>query len=188
MANAVHANQEGRGEAQPSRWTERAVVLVLALLGLTIASYLTAYQLGRVDAPWDPIFGSASSSRVMHSALTRLISPVPDAGMGTIGYLVEIVLVIVGGSERWRTQPYLVLLYGLTVAGMALVSLALVLMQAFVVRSGCSLCLCSALISFVNAALAQSEVRASLALVRGRYTSETTPQAAPNTSSRSRAV
>ncbi len=156
-----------RGDSGESRYrSERIAVLVLAIVGCAIASYLTAYQVGRVAAPWDPIFGSASSERVLTSSLTRAL-PVPDAALGAIGYLVEIVLVAVGGASRWRVHPRLVLVYGVVVAGMALVSLLLILTQAFVVHSGCALCLTSAAISLINAALARGEVWASLGLVRG---------------------
>ncbi len=155
----------GSGDERSYR-SERIAVLVLAIVGCAIACYLTAYQVGRVAAPWDPIFGTASSERVLTSALTRAL-PVPDAGLGAVGYLVEIVLVAIGGAHRWRVHPRVVLLYGLVVAGMALISLMLILTQAFVVHTGCALCLTSAAISLVNAALARGEVWASLGLVRG---------------------
>ena len=146
--------------------SERIAVLVLAILGCAIACYLTAFQVGLVAAPWDPIFGASSSERVLRSSLSRAL-PMPDASMGAIGYLVEIVLVAIGGADRWRVHPRIVLAYGVVVVGMALISLGLVIAQAFVLHAGCALCLTSALISFVNAGMARGEVGASLGVVRG---------------------
>ncbi len=147
----------------PSAWSKRAPLLVLAATGLVIASYLTSYQLGAIARVWDPFFG-AGSERVLHSTLSRLL-PVPDALLGALGYLADLVLGSIGGSNRWRTRPWVVLLLGVTVTVMAVVSVVLVFLQVVVLRSFCTLCLASAGLSLVVFALAWEEVAVSLECV-----------------------
>lgn len=151
--------------AHPSSWSHRGAILVLALAGLIVSCYLAGYQLGFVPAVWDPLFGSSSSARVLHSPLSRML-PVPDAALGALGYLVDAILTIVGGEQRWRTRPGVVLLLGLVAAGMALASLGLVGYQALVVRRFCTLCLASAALSFVILPLAWREAAAAWTAAR----------------------
>ena len=144
-------------EASPSAWSHRLPVALLALVGCGLASYLALYQLHLTPSVWDPLFGTASSEAVLTWA-----RPVPDAALGAVAYVVEALLTALGGPERWRTHPRLVLLFGLVLAGLALTSLALVLLQAVLVHAACSLCLLSAAISFINAWLGRPEVLATL--------------------------
>jgi uncharacterized membrane protein len=145
------------GQASPSSWSHRVPVAVLALVGCGLASFLALYQLRVTTSVWDPLFSAASSEAVLTWA-----RPVPDALLGAVAYVVEAVLTVFGGPERWRTHPRLVLLFGLVLAGLALTSLALILIQVLAVRALCSLCLLSAAISFINAWLGYPEVRATL--------------------------
>jgi uncharacterized membrane protein len=143
--------------ASPSSWSHRLPVIVLALVGCGVASYLTLYQLRLTSSVWDPLFGAASSEAVLTWA-----RPVPDAGLGALAYVVEAIVTGLGGQERWRTSPRLVLLFGLVLAGLAITSLVLIVIQVLVVHALCSLCLTSAAISFVNAYLGYPEVQATL--------------------------
>ncbi|MBV9328601.1 MAG: vitamin K epoxide reductase [Chloroflexi bacterium] len=147
--------------SSPSARSRRAPVFVLALVGAALATYLTLYQWHVTTAVWDPLFGSASSEAVLTSSLSRLL-PLPDATLGALAYLVEAILAVLGGEDRYRTQTWLVLLYGLVLAGLALTSLVLVLTQIFLVHALCTLCLCSAAISFINAWLGRDEVFAAI--------------------------
>jgi uncharacterized membrane protein len=144
----------------PSTRLKRARVLVLAAAGLAIASYLTAFQLGIVATMWDPIF-DGGSVHVLRSWLSRML-PVPDASLGALGYVADLVLTSIGGEDRWRTFPFVVLVLGVVVTGMAAVSILLVIFQAFVLRSYCTLCLVSAALSLVIFRLAWKEVSATL--------------------------
>jgi uncharacterized membrane protein len=140
-------------------------VVVLALLGGGLATYLTLYQWHVTAAVWDPLFGARSSEAVLTSAVSRWL-PLPDATLGALAYLVEAVVTAAGGTDRWRTTPWLVIVFGLVLAGLALTSLGLVLAQIFLVHALCTLCLCSAAISFVNAWLGRDEVLATLHALR----------------------
>jgi uncharacterized membrane protein len=143
----------------PSAWASRAPVLALTVTGLVISTYLALFQYGLIDTVWDPFFGPASSQAVLTSALSRAL-PVHDAALGGLAYLVETVLEAAGGTRRWRRQPWIVMLLGLTAAVMALVSLGLIILQAAVVGQFCTLCLASAGISLVVPFLIAHEVTA----------------------------
>jgi len=145
----------------PSSWSHRAPVLILALLGAAIATYLTLYQWHVTSSVWDPLFGASSSEAVLTSSISRIL-PLPDATLGALAYLVEALLSILGGTDRWCRRPRLVLLYGLVLIGLAVTSLGLVLIQLLVVRAFCTLCLCSAALSWLNPWLAHCEVMAAI--------------------------
>ena len=149
-----------------SAYGRRLPVVVLALLGAAISTYLTLYQWHVTHDVWDPVFGPASSAAVLTSFISRAL-PVPDATLGAAGYVVEAALGVVGGPDRWRRSPRLVLTYGAVVAVLAITAALLVLVQAALLHAGCALCLASAAISFINAGLARDEVTASLAFGRG---------------------
>ena len=144
----------------PSAWRERLLLAAIAAAGAAISAYLALYQLKVIDSVADPIFGSSSSHAVLFSSFSKSL-PVPDALLGTLNYLAEIVLDLIGGDDRWRSRPVVVLLFGALVAAGALVSIGLILMQAFVVGHFCTLCLTSAGLSILLAALASAEVRAA---------------------------
>jgi len=93
---------------------------------------------------------------VLTSSLSRAL-PVPDAVIGAIAYAAEAVLLLIGGPTRARTAPWIVIAYGALATAMAATAVALVLSQAFVVHAWCTLCLGSALVSWLVFALALRE-------------------------------
>src|SRR5579884_3669718 len=142
----------------PSAWKERRVFLALAVIGLLAAAYTSAAQLSIIPAMWDPIFGSASSYAVTHSAISRLL-PFPDGVLGVFGYLIFGSL---GDRERWRTAPWAALIFALVITGLGIVSLALTIAQGTIIRHWCSVCLVSALVSTLIFGLGIGEALASL--------------------------
>ncbi len=150
----------------PSRWPDRVLLAAVAALGLALSAYLAAYQLGAVAEPWDPLFGPASSARVLHSVVARML-PVPDAAVGAAAYALEIVLELAGGADRWRRHPWVVLAFGAVALGLGVAGVTLTVIQLAVVHSLCTLCLCSAAVSIAVAiAAAAGEVlRAALRVV-----------------------
>ncbi len=160
-----------RGTASdPSAWSARLPIAALTLAGLCIASYLAAFQLGVFSAVWEPFFGDGSR-QVLHSFISRML-PVPDAALGAAGYLAELVAGLIGGSDRCRTMPWLVALYGALVALVSVTAIGLACVQLFIIHHACTLCLTSAAISIVIAWLARHEVFASLALLKERRDKE----------------
>jgi uncharacterized membrane protein len=145
----------------PSTWRERIPLVVVATIGLLIALYLSAYQLRMLDTVWDPFFGSASSESILDSPISTIL-PVPDALLGAFGYLLDAVTGVIGSTRRWKTMPWMVILFGFAVGPLGITSLFLVIAQPVFFDAWCTLCLTSALISTVMIGPAMDEVLASL--------------------------
>jgi uncharacterized membrane protein len=159
-------HERGPNLKNPSNWAERAPAAALAFLGFGIATYLALNQVGVIRHVWEPLFGNGSLL-VLHSSLSRLL-PVPDAALGAFGYLVEGITALIGGNERWRALPWMTVIFGLVALGMACVSVALIICQPLVAHAWCTLCLCSACISFLIVGPALTELRAGVFTLRAR--------------------
>lgn len=148
----------------PSAWSQRVPICLLAFVGCLISSYLALYQWGLVDSVWDPIFGKGTE-RVLKSdaakSMDRLLH-VPDGAFGAWAYLSEAIFGLVGSTRRWQFRPWMVVLFGIDVIPLGLVSAALVVTQGFVIGEWCFLCLVTAAISLTLVVLAYDEVWASL--------------------------
>lgn len=152
-------------DSNPSAWPERGVLVGLALVGAAVAGYLTLVQVGVVGAAWEPFFG-AGSERVLNSSFSRAL-PVPDAALGLVAYVADVVLGVIGGADRWRRRPVVTLLFSAVVVGAAVGGLGLVVVQATVVHRWCTLCLASAGISVVILGVSRlREARAAVAYRR----------------------
>lgn len=150
----------------PSAWPRRIAIAVVSAIGFLIATYLALFQVGLTQSVWDPFFGHGSEL-VVTSSVSRSL-PVPDAAIGAAVYLADAILALVGGTRRYRTEPILPLLMGLAVAASVLVSIVLIILQPTVVHAWCTLCLTSAVISFVLGGLAWDEAEASFWVLRDR--------------------
>jgi len=71
----------------PSSWTQRLPIIVLALIGLYVSRYLAAYQLGHIPNVWDPYFAGSpldpqnGTEEIITSWVSRAW-PVSDAAVG----------------------------------------------------------------------------------------------------------
>jgi hypothetical protein len=148
----------------PSAWSERIPIVAAAFAGTIIAAYLALYQYRVVGDVWEPFFGSGSR-RILDSPISHLL-PVSDAALGAIGFLLDAASGAVGGPARWRTMPWLVLLFGLLVGPLGAVSVALVVAQPVAYGAWCTLCLATAVLSVVMIGPAMDEVLATLQHVR----------------------
>ncbi len=151
-------------EHNPASWSQRVPIVVLALLGFVVASYLGLYQIDAIDDVWEPFFGDGSKN-VLDSKLSRVV-PIPDAWLGAFGYLADAISGMIGGRKRWKTMPWIVVLFGLLVGPLGGISIALVMSQPLVVGSWCTLCLMSAVISVLMIGPAMDEMLASLQYLR----------------------
>jgi hypothetical protein len=145
----------------PSTWLQRTPIIALSLLGFAIAAYLAAFQIGLVETVWEPFFGSGSR-RILTSWVSELLHPVPDAGLGAFGYLLDAVAGVIGGRRRWRTMPWMVVIFGLAVGPLGVVSVLLVILQPVLFDTWCTLCLASGVISVLMIGPAMDELLASL--------------------------
>jgi uncharacterized membrane protein len=144
----------------PSTWNQRLPLVLVALLGTCIATYLSLYQLKVIHTVWDPFFGN-QTEKILTSSVSKLL-PVPDALLGAFGYIVDAVSGIIGGTERWKTKPWIVIVFGVAVGPLGLVSILLVISQPVFFNAWCTLCLCSAVISVIMISPAMDEMLASL--------------------------
>lgn len=92
---------------------QRLPIVGVALVGFTIATYLALFQYGVVDTVWEPFFGDGSVT-VLESRLSRVL-PVSDAVLGAAGYLADAVTGALFGVLRWRTHPWIVVIFGVAV-------------------------------------------------------------------------
>jgi uncharacterized membrane protein len=145
----------------PSEWSRRLPAFVLALIGLSIATYLTLFQVGVFADVWEPFFGNGSGVLLKQSSIAHLL-PIPDAALGAFAYLLDAILDFAGGSARWRTAPWLVLLFGALAFLLGITGVLLVILQPALFGAFCTLCLGSAVCSILTAAAASAEVAAAI--------------------------
>lgn len=148
----------------PSNWRNRLPIVVVAFIGTAIAGYLAAYQVRLIDDVWEPFFGNGSRT-ILDSGVSRVL-PIPDAALGMLGYLADAVAGIVGGVARWRTMPWIVVLFGIAVGPLGAVSILLVILQPVLFGTFCTLCLASAVASVSMIGPAFDEVLAALQHLR----------------------
>lgn len=129
----------------PSSWPERIPVVMLGFIGFFTARYLAGYQLGYSDTIFDPLFGDGTRD-VLTSDVSKAF-PISDAGLGAFTYLLDVIAGLAGSTYRWRTMPWLVVIFGVLVIPLGIVSITLVILQPLAVGAWCSLCLLSALVS-----------------------------------------
>lgn len=120
------------------------VAALVACFGLADSGYLTVKHLQGTY-----IRCGDECSAVLGSKYADGIAGVPLAGFGAVAYATVIIAAIfaAGGSGIGRQ------ILGLMAAAMALISLWLLYLQAFVIHSFCKYCLASAAASFVLAGL-----------------------------------
>ncbi|HEV2074553.1 MAG TPA: vitamin K epoxide reductase family protein [Thermomicrobiales bacterium] len=140
----------------PSSWWQRGPIIALGLISFLISRYLAAYQLGHIDTVWDPFF-KTGTARVLTSDVSKAW-PVSDAGLGATSYLLEALSGFMGGIRRWRTMPWMVVMFGVLVVPLGITSIILVILQPVMVGTWCTLCLTTALFMLVMIPLAVDEI------------------------------
>jgi len=152
----------------PSAWSQRIPICVIAGIGFVIAVYMALYQWRLIGSVWDPVFG-AQSMQVLDSEVSHTMRRwfgIPDAAFGAIAYLGDAIFGLAGSTRRWQYRPWMVVLFGIDVIPLGIVSAVLVLMQGAVVGAWCFLCLVTAVISLVLVVMAYDEVWSCLLFLR----------------------
>lgn len=147
----------------PSTGAQRLPIAALALIGLLISRMLTAYQLGHVDAAWEPFFmGDPSDPRNgTEEIITSDVSkawPIPDAGLGALSYILEILMAVMGGRDRWRTMPWMVAFFGILVIPLGVISIYFIIIQPIMIGTWSTPALIAALAMLVMIPFALDEV------------------------------
>lgn len=152
----------------PSAWSQRIPICILAAVGFLIATYMGLFQWGLVGSVWDPVFGKQTEN-VLDSDLSHQmygLFRIPDAIFGAIAYLGDALFGLAGSTRRWQYRPWMVVIFGIDVIPLGIVSALLVFAQGTVVGSWCFLCLVTAVISLILVAMAFDEVWSCLAYLR----------------------
>jgi uncharacterized membrane protein len=156
----------------PSGWFQRLPIIFLAVIGLHISRYLTAYQLGHIEGVWDPFFrGGPDPKNGTEEIITSYVSemwPIPDAGVGAVTYVLEILTGVIGAANRWRTMPWLVVLFGVMVAPLGIVSIAFIIIQPVLLETWCTLCLVAAAAMLVQIPYSLDELVATFQFLARR--------------------
>lgn len=132
----------------PASWMQRMPIAVLAVIGLLIARYLGAYQLGHVDSVWEPFFAGEGGMNGTETIITSDVSkawPIPDGALGAVVYMLELVMTWMGGRDRWRTMPWMVLALAILILPLGVVSIYFIIIQPIEIGTWCTLCLIAAL-------------------------------------------
>lgn len=149
----------------PSSWFQRIPIIILALIGLLVSRYLAAYQLDYVPGVWEPFFGSSDPGKNgTESIITSSVSeawPVPDAGLGALTYALEILVGMIGSSRRWRTMPWLVMLFGIMIVPLGAVSIFFIIIQPILLGTYCTLCLITAAAMLIQIPYSVDEIVAT---------------------------
>lgn len=151
----------------PSAWSQRIPICILAMIAFLIATHMALFQWGLIEAPWDPVFGN-QTRLVLESDVALMMHHwfgVPDAALGALAYLGDAIFGLAGSTRRWQYRPWLVILFGIDVIPLGIVSAILVFCQATIVGNWCLLCLITAVISLILVVMAYDEVYASLKLL-----------------------
>ncbi|WP_454754602.1 vitamin K epoxide reductase family protein [Cupriavidus necator] len=134
--------------------------------GLFISRYLAAYQLGHIDAAWDPLFGDGTE-RIVTSSVSEAW-PIADAGLGATVYVLEIITGVVGDKRRWRTMPWLVLLFGILIVPLGVVSIGFIIIQPIWIGTWCALCLIGALAMLLQIPYSFDEILSTSQFLKDR--------------------
>ena len=127
----------------PASWLQRLPIAVFAIIGFFIARHMAAYQLGYIDRAWDPFFGAGTETIITSDESKAW--PIADAGLGAVVYMLELVMTFMGGKQRWRTMPWMVLALAILVLPLGIVSIVFIIIQPIVIGTWCTLCLIAAL-------------------------------------------
>lgn len=151
----------------PSSFTQRIPIVALAFVGLFVSRYLAAYQMGHIDGLWDPFFGpgDAPVRNGSEAVVTSWVSkgfPIADAGLGAFAYALDILAGAIGDRRRWRTMPWMVLLFGLLVIPLGVVSVSFIIIQPPLIGALCTLCIIQAAVTVVLIPYSIDEVLATI--------------------------
>ena len=140
----------------PSTPVQRAPIIGLAFAGVPISMYLTAFQMGYIPQAWDPFFGDGTMT-IITSDVSKAW-PIPDAGLGAVSYVLEVLMGLMGDKRRWRTMPWMVLAFILLVVPLGVVSIFFIIIQPIVIGTWCTLCLLAALFMLIMIPFALDEL------------------------------
>jgi uncharacterized membrane protein len=148
----------------PSAWSQRYPIIAIAVIATLISGYLSLFQFELIKDVWEPFFGDGSR-KILTSSVSNIL-PIPDAALGALAYIADIVAAVIGGKKRWKTMPWIVITFGFFIGPLGFVSILLVILQPVMFDAWCTLCLASAVCSVAMIGPAMDEVLACLQYLR----------------------
>jgi len=147
----------------PSTDAQRFPIVAMGIIGLLISRMLTSYQLGHIDMAWEPFFSGslADPKNGTEEIITSDVSkawPIPDAGLGAVSYVLEILMAVMGTRARWRTMPWMVTFFGILVIPLGVVSIYFVIIQPIVIGTWSTPALIAALAMLIMIPFSLDEV------------------------------
>jgi len=147
MANKT---KNGLGEGSPSSEARPPmvfywVVALIALAGLTDATFLTVAHLTGDDA----VCGSSIGCSTVLGSVYATIHGIPTAAFGAVAYFTVFSLAVLFLCGYARVRLFLVIV----IASMFVASLYFLYLQAFVLHAFCPFCLFSAALTFLLAGI-----------------------------------
>lgn len=147
----------------PSTDAQRFPIVAMAIIGLLISRMLTSYQLGHIDMAWEPFFSGSpvdprnGTEEIITSDVSKAW-PIPDAGLGAVSYVLEILMAVMGTRARWRTMPWMVTFFGILVIPLGVVSIYFVIIQPIVIGTWSTPALIAALAMLIMIPFSLDEV------------------------------
>ena len=80
-----------------------------------------------------------------------------------------ILIGVVGSARRWRTMPWLVLIFGIMIIPLGAVSITFIIIQPIVIGTWCTLCLIGAAAMLLQIPYSVDEVVATIQFMRRRW-------------------
>ena len=121
------------------------ITAIIALVGLTDATYLTVAHLTGDDA----VCGSSAGCSAVLGSVYASVAGIPTAAFGALAYFVVFSASVLAAFDYARARTLL----ALVVAAMFAVTLGLLYVQAFVLHAFCPFCLLSAALTFLLAGI-----------------------------------
>jgi hypothetical protein len=87
--------------------------------------------------------------------------PIADAGFGAFAYALDILAGSIGDRRRWRTMPWMVLLFGLLIIPLGVVSVTFIIIQPPIIGALCTLCIMQAAVTVILVPYSVDEVLAT---------------------------
>lgn len=150
----------------PSAWSQRVPICVLAFIGFIVAGWMGLFQLNATGPVPEPIFGEGTN-KILTSKVSKFL-PIPDAVLGALGYLADAIFGLAGGTARWKRIPWVVIVFAIAVIPFGLTSLTLFILQPTLYDTWCTFCLISVAVSLAMVPYAWDEFMASWQWLRGR--------------------
>ncbi|MEO8880359.1 MAG: vitamin K epoxide reductase family protein [Gemmatimonadaceae bacterium] len=136
--------------------TRRQLLVLLAVVGVGIALYLTLYKVGVIGV----LSCSIGSCETVNTSKWSVLFGIPIAAWGLVAYVALLALAMAGSSEaREASVPIAKMIVGLATWSV-LFSAWLTYLELFVIHAICIWCVTSAVLWVVILAVALTDLRA----------------------------